>query len=813
MIQDPGNANDALMVADSDEEADGRRRRAKVLALLRGRYHWAIAAALVLGVSAGVAGYFSQDDVYTSSGRLEMRPSLPNFGGGHSGPPQMWEQYMNTKVSQVRSGAVIQRAMASETWKRAAEAAGIAQTFTGKDFLDALSVHRARQSNLISLSFTHDVPAVALAGIDATINAYRQVYQEGEDRRDAELLEVYLTQQSKLEFDIRRFTEQRNNLMGGPYGSEVIGPQHQWALDDQLRLQAELTSIDRQLTSLGDGESLMQASTNELLAIDRTLSNIEGHRQAIKQEMLRNEMLGITRSHRTMRNLQAQLDIADQEFNNRVASLRSGRSIPDGVLGGGSDVDSLHARKRDLEGALAQAESRATQLGTKLRQVREIESGIDKATNDLARVRANIERMDLSKMISGRLEVAGTGDLPTVPSNRGARVKYAGGAGLLGAAAGVGLIMLIGLMDPRLRHFEDAEIDLPHARMLGILPTLPADLNDPEQAVLVAHSVHHIRTLLQIGREPTGNVFSVSSPAAGSGKTSLTMAMGLSFAASGCKTLLIDADIVGGGLTRRMGFVVHPRLGQVLRQMGTVTEPQIADALRVAQSTGSRIGEAMISLGYVTDADIDEALQRQEEQSIGLLEACGDQRFEECVAPTGIRSLYVLPIGTALPQQAGALSPSAIRRIISQARTQFDTVLIDTGPMLGSLEASMAAAEADATVLIVSRGDQKPLINKCVQHLQSLNGRLAGVVFNHALATDIARSTYGSVTMSQSRHPANQARVEVIDADTSARFGPLATAVASYAAGASVPARREETAGVASGNGNTKSRNGNGKHN
>ena len=48
--------------------------------------------------------------------------------------------------------------------------------------------------------------------------------------------------------------------------------------------------------------------------------------------------------------------------------------------------------------------------------------------------------------------------------------------------------------------------------------------------------------------------FSVTSASSGDGKTSLTLALGLSFAASGSRTLLIDSDLVGAGLTARLGM-------------------------------------------------------------------------------------------------------------------------------------------------------------------------------------------------------------------------------------------------------------------
>ena len=89
--------------------------------------------------------------------------------------------------------------------------------------------------------------------------------------------------------------------------------------------------------------------------------------------------------------------------------------------------------------------------------------------------------------------------------------------------------------------------------LLGILPDLPDRLSDPEQAAIAAHCVHQIRTMLQInGGTEERRVFAVTSASPGDGKTSLTLALGLSYAACGTRTLLIDCDLVGAGLTARM---------------------------------------------------------------------------------------------------------------------------------------------------------------------------------------------------------------------------------------------------------------------
>jgi capsular exopolysaccharide synthesis family protein len=260
-------------------------------------------------------------------------------------------------------------------------------------------------------------------------------------------------------------------------------------------------------------------------------------------------------------------------------------------------------------------------------------------------------------------------------------------------------------MDRRYRYSDEPGVDVSGITLLGILPNLPDRLSDPEQAAIAAHCVHQIRTMLQINGSAIGaagpeagddrRVFAVTSAAPGDGKTSLTLALGLSYAACGTRTLLIDCDLVGGGLTSRMN--VH------------ATE--------------------------------------------GVLEAITDRSLLPYVRTTDIADVSILPVGAARGHHASTLSPGALRRLINEAKKHFEVIMIDTGPILGSIEASLVCAAADGVVLTVARGQQRPMVEKALGHLAAIGARLAGVVFNRAQAADFERSISGMSMRSIARHP------------------------------------------------------------
>jgi Mrp family chromosome partitioning ATPase len=343
-------------------------------------------------------------------------------------------------------------------------------------------------------------------------------------------------------------------------------------------------------------------------------------------------------------------------------------------------------------------------------------------------------------MGSGRIEIVSTGDRPLGPF-KDQRKMLAGGGAAAGTALGVGLVLLLGLADRRLHSSADASMAVQRSassRLLGILPSLTDDVKDADQTSMTAHCVHHIRALLQIRRGGIEQrTFMVTSPAAGDGKTSLTLGLGVSFAGSNSRTLMIDCDIIGGGLSARAGRF-----------------------LRGGRPDGS-----------------------SGEPSVGLPDVLRGEPVVRCAIETGIPNLSVLTLASASDHHVAQLSPSTMARIIEEARRSFDTVLIDTGPILGSLEASIVAGVVDGVVLTVSRGEQRPLAEQAVDFLNAAGARVAGIVFNRARAADLVASSSVVSARSVARTPGRT--VVTLKQAVRERFselGPIACAVAGSSA-------------------------------
>jgi Mrp family chromosome partitioning ATPase/capsular polysaccharide biosynthesis protein len=315
-----------------------------------------------------------------------------------------------------------------------------------------------------------------------------------------------------------------------------------------------------------------------------------------------------------------------------------------------------------------------------------------------------------SSLGAERFRILSNGDTPTAPyTDRRPRV-----AASYGIAAGIVPLIffsLIGLTNRRLRFSEDAVDPSSSAPLLGVLPELPAKSSYAELSRIAAYCVHNLRIRLELmaGRNKCP-VYMVTSAVAGEGKTSLTLALGCSFASAGKRVLLVDTDLIGKGLSTRLKCSGKPGL------------------LESVQGAG---------LGPV-----------------------------EFV----MRNVAVLPVGIGGPLGAsGSLLGERLNEIVEAARAKFDLIIMDTGPVVASLQTPIVAQAADHVIMTVSNGLQEALSRRSMQILRSVGIQVSGLVFNRARSKDYRRWVGGDMYYASSA----DSKWNSIEG-TKPHFGPLA---------------------------------------
>jgi Mrp family chromosome partitioning ATPase len=250
------------------------------------------------------------------------------------------------------------------------------------------------------------------------------------------------------------------------------------------------------------------------------------------------------------------------------------------------------------------------------------------------------------------------------------------------------------------------------------------DDGDPSHQDRAALCIHEIRALLEIRAQTGGaQAFAITSSGKGAGKTSLTVGLASSLALSGTRTLLVDCELAG-----RTKSTPSPN----------------ADPAKGQASPPQRLDEVMLLMGYLDEHDTDIFLL-PEDARVGLVAMLDGDSLEQCVVHTSVPGLSILPAVSAQPHHIGKMSCHFIRRLIAEARQQYDMILFDTGPIPGSVEALFVASEVDEVILIVSRGELQNRVDKTIAHLKMIGARLAGTVFNRAVA--------GDVGMKEQTHP------------------------------------------------------------
>jgi Mrp family chromosome partitioning ATPase len=465
---------------------------------------------------------------------------------------------------------------------------------------------------------------------------------------------------------------------------------------------------------------------------------------------------------------------------------QSGNSLIPGAADGNlirPSLAELKARESNIRAMCEKIQAETKTLGQLDLQIRKLKADRDAITKKLDETSARIDQLNLESTTANRISILTYGETPTAPlPNK--RLSWAFAFSLLGLALGAGLGAFRGWTDDRVGSLLHMQHLAPALTVLGTLPTLPDDLEDAIQISDAAHCVHQIRSLLEtVSSGDRGRAITITSPTAGDGKTSLTLALGLSFAASGTRTLLVDCDMISGGLTRRLNAIAHRRLGSILQRQGLLSEQQIKDALHIALDSHKKFGEVVIERGYVSDEDVRKALTHQGHSSVGLLDALDGEPLAACVTSAVRENLFILPLGDVSPDHSSQLSAKALRRLIQEARTQFDLIIFDTGPLLGSLEAAVAARETDEVILAIARGASVSLVTRIVKLLETLGAHLSGVVLNRATSQDIAYSNYGSIASYRNLRSSNQECHSPLEPRSSAgrppHLGPVAAAVVS----------------------------------
>lgn len=285
--------------------------------------------------------------------------------------------------------------------------------------------------------------------------------------------------------------------------------------------------------------------------------------------------------------------------------------------------------------------------------------------------------------------------LPSTPSFPDTRSALLVG-GVLGLGAGIAFALLRALSDRRVRPGDDVEQRL-GVSVLGSIPTVGKQ--DPDERLIdlsdtskkggfaVSESLRTLRTNLQfmdVDHPPRCIV--VTSALPGEGKSTVAANLATMLAANGEHVALVDGDLRRPTVATTMGLIPGAGLTDVLAGR----------------------------------AELIEVLQRTPR----------------------VPGLVVLGAGTIPPNPSELLGSERMRSLLGEL-AEHAMVIIDAPPLLPVTDGAILTHQADGAIIVVAVGSSTyDLVDKAVEALEKVRGRVLGVVLNRMPLTGTGAANY-----------------------------------------------------------------------
>lgn len=252
---------------------------------------------------------------------------------------------------------------------------------------------------------------------------------------------------------------------------------------------------------------------------------------------------------------------------------------------------------------------------------------------------------------------------------------------LAGLLLGFGQAILRNTLDRSIR----TEDDVARATDHSVIAKIPFDSDAAEHPLVMFSDPHSLRAeayrklrtnlqFLNIAKGTDRRAFVVTSSIAGEGKSTTSINLASTIAEGGEKVLLIDADLRRSTVARYLNI----------------------------------------------------------EGSVGLTTVLiGRASLQDVVQPIGAGSFHVIAAGEIPPNPAELLASDAMKQLLIEAMANYDTVVIDTAPLLPVTDAAILSTMTGGALVVAGSGVVTvPELEDSLATLEQVNGRALGIVLN-----------------------------------------------------------------------------------
>jgi capsular exopolysaccharide synthesis family protein len=681
------------------------------------QYYPYLVLAVMVGTGLGVGLHFLllyTYPRYTSTVMFEClgKRDKPTEGRSDSGRDEQ-ERFFGTQVQLMTSTLI---------WDAALDAREIRDTKWAQPFMDEkkaidktaakreldkqISARPVPQSNFIQLKMTTGDPTDAAILVNAVANAYMTDVRRTGNSGFAEQKRALDEQVRKLEDDIQRLKGEREQVLKDvKLDSTDISSSGETKMFDDLQkmknesmtqLSAVQAQQDKMRQNLQDvnaqnypDDLRAQAQEDHVVQqYDQKLASLRDSLGAMKKQ-------GYGEKHPDVISIQAQID---ECLINRQQTIEDvlKRLWAAQVTQIDNAMKSLDAQRKKIEGELAQITDRRQLIAQATVHVHSLDHEIDLATDSLQQAQSDLRSItslnsrpnDNTASLGDRVRIVSSGAVPKGVSFPKLEIIVPATAVLFTGLVG-GFLFLREVLDQRVRGPSDAAM-VPRVKVVGIVPDAAEDPSRPTSIETVfrdnptgvlTESYRQMRAPLIQAMERAGHKsLVVLGCMPGSGATSVASNMALAVAGAEERVLIIDANFRRPAMHRVFKLQDGPGLGDIL---------------------------------------------------------AGSTTLDQAIQETSTENLKVLTAGSAASRATPErLAGEAMSRLLLEASTRFDMIIVDVPPAVVSGDGYALANKCDAAAIVCrAMVEKRGLLARVRNQLAESRADCLGVVVNAVRAS------------------------------------------------------------------------------
>ncbi len=667
----------------------------------RRSWWWATPLGIILGLIGGYVVFASFVPEYQASHLLEANRDYVVFQSVMQGPVEL----VKNEKPLIENHLVLSSVLSDPEVCKAPSLKD--PSLRELNIRKNMTISDAGSKTLLRISYKDSDPEAAANVCNAIARSYLAQRQRFDDRR-LETLESWLAQPTKsweneVETQRKRVADLSKQAKGvDPFRDSGKSREN---MDNLVRLREELTTIKSDEAVLEAEMGMLRSSIDakqpsvvgqlDLLEVEEAITAHPSSMKIMKaiqekqsdiRDMERNGYVAIRRGVydelvADVKKLESELETTREAVRPAIEerlkqirleqySAKAGEQLAAKQV----ELTKIKARRQIAESAFEQEEKRVSKFVGDTLDLYFAQQDFEQAKSMLTKLKDRVASLKTEQYKSSSIQSLAAAVAPSAPIESIPWKKIF----MLAVATFAMPFGLALLWELKTRRVTSAQV-LESGRsvpVLGEVARLPSSNAASKQQRVYEESVESVRANLMFSKEIDAmRTFVVASSMSGEGKSSLASHLALSLARSTGETvLLVDADMRSPDQHHLFGIDLGKGLAGVLA--GTTT----------------------------LDSAIDKSL--------------GDR-------------LHILPAGKLEGNPHRLASKDRVESLLSQAKSKYRFVVVDTAPVLAASETLAFSSLADATMVCVMRDtSRQDHLRRCLNRLEAAGSNVVGTVFN-----------------------------------------------------------------------------------